>query len=96
MHAIALVVGLVVAPPVAQPVNTNVAKTVTVQFESGPVIVSHGVRPYLASGFRVADRNEQPLLQIQKPSPKKSHQKSEPKNRGGKWIRFQRQVEDNR
>jgi hypothetical protein len=91
MNALALVVGLIAVP--AGP-TIEAPKTVTVRFASGPVVVSHGIRPYLAAGFRVAERTEQPLMQFQNhPKPKTAPKRIilQPPKRGQsrKWIRFE-------
>ena len=88
MGTLGLVVALTLTPDSQPPLK----KSVVVRFHNGPVVVSHGVRPYLTSGFEVDSRREQPML-IQ-PGPPGSQPKTRTAPalpqplRNGKWIRF--------
>ena len=65
MCTIGLIVAMISATDSQPPQPTS--KPTVVRFRGGPVIVSHGVRPYLASGFDVQSRTESPRLIKPKP-----------------------------
>lgn len=55
MCSLGLLVGLFAGAPLQEAQRD---RPVVVRFKNGPVIASSGVRPYLVSGFAVAERNE--------------------------------------